>query len=91
MGKEIRIIKKDDQRKFEDSTLVDNDSKIELRKTSDRDDDNTSSSSSSSYKKKHKEKNLFKLRNNPRKNMKSHNKSRLVGGHGSQSHSPVYE
>jgi len=34
---------------------------------------------------------MFKLRNNPKKDMKSRNKSRVVGGHDTQSHSPVYE
>jgi hypothetical protein len=31
------------------------------------------------------------LRNNPKKDRKSRDKSRLVGGHGTKSHSPVYE
>jgi len=34
---------------------------------------------------------MFKLRNNPKKDMKSRNKSRVVGGQDTQSHSPVYE
>ncbi len=84
MGKEIRIIKKDGYKKVGDYTFIDNNNNIELRKMG------NSNASSSSDNKKHKE-HLFKLRNNPKKNMKSHNKSRVVGGHGTQSHSPVYE
>jgi hypothetical protein len=34
---------------------------------------------------------VFKLRSNPKKDMKARNKSRVVGGHGTQSHSSVYE
>ena len=34
---------------------------------------------------------MFKMRNNPKKDMKSCDKSRLVGGRSTQSHSPVYE
>lgn len=96
MGKEIKIIKKDDQKRVEDYTFIDGNN-IELRKLdngNDDDDGDQSSyplSSSSSNNKKHKEKNMFTLRNNPKKDRKSRDKSRLVGGHGTQSHSPVYE
>jgi len=88
MGKEIRIIKKDGPKRFEDYTFIDNSKNIELRKVGNGNDD--SNLSSSSENKKHKE-NVFKLRNNPKKDMKSRSKSRLVGGHGTHSHSPVYE
>jgi hypothetical protein len=95
MGKEIKIIKKDDQKRFEDYTFID-DNNIELRKMDNGNDDGnptsfSPSSSSSSNNKKHKEKSMFTLRNNPKKDRKSRDKSRLVGGHGTQSHSPVYE
>jgi hypothetical protein len=91
MGKEIRIIKKnDDQKRFEDYTFID-DNNSQLRKVGNgNDDDDDSNLSSPSDNKKHKE-NVFKLRNNPNKDMKSRSKSRLVGGHGTHSHSPVYE
>lgn len=87
MGKEIRIIKKGDHERFEDSTFIDNNN-FELKKIIGN--DNGSKISSSSNDKKYKE-NLFKLRNNPKKQLKARNKSRLIGGHGTQSHSPVYE
>ena len=86
MGKEIRIIKKDDQKKFEDFTFVDNNI-IELKKI---DNEKENKLSSSSYDKRYRE-TTFRLRNNPKKDMKSRNKSRVVGGHGTQSHSPIYE
>ena len=47
--------------------------------------------SSSSNDKKNRREDVFKLRSNPKKDMKARNKSRLVGGHGTQSHSSVYE
>jgi hypothetical protein len=88
MGKEIKIIRKDNQKRFGDYTFIDdNNNNIELRKVGNRNDDGNTSSSKN---KKHEE-TVFKLRNNPKKDMKSRNKSRLVGGHGTQSHSPVYE
>lgn len=86
MGKEIRIIKKDDHKKFEDYTFIDNNS--ELKKMGNENNSNPSSSSSSD--KKYRQY-VFKLRNNPKKDMKSRDRSRLIGGHGTQSHSPVYE
>ncbi len=86
MGKEIRIIKKDDHKIFEDYTFIDNNN-IELKKIGNENDSNPSSTSND---KKYKEY-VFKLRNNPKKDMKSRDRSRLVGGHGTQSHSPVYE
>jgi hypothetical protein len=86
MGKEIRIIKKDNQKKFEDFTFLDN-KNIELRKISNENDSNPSSSNE----KKNKEHDASKLRNNPKKNRKASDKSRLAGGHGIQSHSPIYE
>ena len=87
MGKEIRITKKDNHKKFEDYTFIDNNN-IELKKI---DNENDSNSASSSNHKKHKEHD-FKLRNNPTKDWKAHEKrSRLVGGHNTQSHSSVYE
>jgi hypothetical protein len=90
MGKEIRIIKKGDLKKFEDYTFVDNNNSIELKKIGNENDSNYPSSSSSNDKKNRRE-DVFKLRSNPKKDMKSRNKSRLVGGRGTQSHSPVYE
>jgi hypothetical protein len=86
---DIRMIKKDDHKRFEDYAFIDNNN-IELRKVGNENDDSNPSSSSYSNNKKYKE-NVFKLRDNPKKDMKSRNKSRLVGGPGTQSHSPVYE
>jgi hypothetical protein len=82
-----RIIKKDDHNRFEAYTFIDNNN-IESRKVGNGNDDSDPSSSSNN--KKHKE-NMFKLRNNPKKDMKSRNKSRVVEGHDTQSHSPVYK
>ncbi len=90
MGKEIKIIMKDGPKRFEDYTFIDNtNNNIELKKVGNGNDDSNLSSSFSNNKKR--KENVFKLRNNPKKAMKSHKKSRLVGGHGTQSHSPVYE
>jgi hypothetical protein len=90
MGKEIRIIKKGDHKKFEDYTFVDdNNNSIELKKIGNENDINYPSSSSND--KKNRIEDVFKLRSNPKKDMKARNKSRLVGGHGTQSHSSVYE
>ena len=87
MGKEIRIIKKDNHKKFEDYTFIDNNN-IELKKV---DNENDSNSASSSNDKKHKEHD-FKIRNNPKKDWKAYEKrSRLVRGRNTQSHSSVYE
>ncbi len=88
MGKEIRIIKKGDHKKFEDYTFINNNN-IELKKEDNENNDNSSTSSFSNDKKY--KQYVFKLRNNPKKDMRSRDKSRLVGGHGTQSHSPVYE
>ena len=91
MGKEeIKIIKKEDHKKFEDNTFIDNN--IELKKINNENVRNLSSifSSSSSIDKKYKEY-VSKLRNNPKKDMKTRDKSRVAGGHGTQSHSPIYE
>ena len=91
MGKEeIKIIKKEDHKKFEDYTFIDNN--IELKKIDNENVTNLSSSvsSSSSNDKKYKEY-VSKLRNNPKKDTKARDKSRLAGGHGTQSHSPIYE
>ncbi len=87
MGKEIRIIKKADHKRFEGYTFTDNNNDTELRKTGKGNDDSNPTSSNN---KKHEE-NMFKMRNNPKKDMKSRDKSRLVGGRSTQSHSPVYE
>jgi hypothetical protein len=91
MGKEIRIIKKGDLKKIENYTFVDNNNSIELKKIGNENDSNYPSSSSSSNDKKNTREDVYKLRSNPKKDMKSRNKSRLVGGRGTQSHSPVYE
>lgn len=72
-----RIIKKDDHKRFEDYTFIDNNN-IESRKVGNGNDDSDPASSSNN--KNHKE-NMFKLRNNPKKDMKSRNKSRVVEGH----------
>jgi hypothetical protein len=65
---------------------------IELNKIGYENDSNpSSSSSSSSNDKKYKEYDVSKLRNNPKKDRKSRDKSRVAGGHGIQSHSPIYE
>ena len=90
MGKEIRIIKKDNHKQFEGYTFIDNNNNIELKKI-DNENDDSNSTTSSSYDKKHKEHD-FKLRNNPKKDWKAYEKrSRLVGGHNIQSHSSIYE
>ena len=88
MGKEIKIIKKGDNKKFEDYTFVDNNNSIELKKIG---NENDSSYPSSANDKKNRRGRALKLRNNPKKDVKSRSKSRVVGGHGTQSHSPVYE
>lgn len=75
---DIRMIKKDDHKRFEDYAFIDNNN-IELRKVGNENDDSDPSSSSNN--KKYKE-NVFKLRNNPKKDMKLRNKSRVVGSHG---------
>lgn len=84
---DIRMIKKDDHKRFEDYAFIDNNN-IELRKVGNGNDDSNPLSSSNN--KQYKE-NVFKLRNNPKKDMKLRNKSRVVGSHGTQLHSPVYE
>jgi len=94
MGKEeIKIIKKEDHKKFEDYTFIDNN--IELKKLDNENVSNlspsiSSSSSSSSSHEKYKEY-VSKLRKNPKKDTKAREKSRLSGGHITQSHSPIYE
>jgi hypothetical protein len=87
MGKEIRIMKKVDHKKFEDYIFIYNN--IEVKKIGNENDSNLPSSSSSNDKK-YKE-HVSKLRNNPKKDMKAPDKSRLGGAHGTQSHSPIYE
>jgi hypothetical protein len=94
MGKEeIKIIKKEDRKKFEDYAFIDNN--IELKKIDNENVSNlspsvSSSFSSSSSDEKYKEY-VSKLRNNPKKDRKAHEKSRLAGGHSTQSRSPIYE
>jgi hypothetical protein len=94
MGKEeIKIIKKEDHKKFEDYTFIDNN--IELKKLDNENVSNlspsiSSSSSSSSSDEKYKEY-VSNLRKNPKKDTKAREKSRLSGGHITQSHSPIYE
>jgi hypothetical protein len=95
MGKEIKIIKKDDPKRFDSyNTFIDdtNNNIIELRKVGVEKAVAICRHclltiiiiiSPKEYE--------FKLRNNLKKNMKSRNESRLVGGHGTHSHSPVYE
>ena len=92
MGKEeIKIIKKEDHKKFEDYTFIDNN--IELKKIDNENVSNLSSSvssPSSSNDKKYKEY-VSKLRKNPKKDRKAGEKPRLAGSHSTQSHSPIYE
>jgi hypothetical protein len=92
MGKEeIKIIKKEEHKKFDDYTFIDNN--IELKKLDNENVSNLSpsiSSSSSSSDEKYKEY-VSKLRKNPKKDTKAREKSRLSGGHITQSHSPIYE
>jgi hypothetical protein len=91
MGKEeIKIIKKEDDKKFEDYTFIDNN--IGLKKLDNENVSNLSPSisSSSSSDEKYKEY-VSKLRKNPKKDTKAREKSRLSGGHITQSHSPIYE
>lgn len=87
MGKEIRIIKKDETKISDGSTFID-DGLVDLAKLrSNENDSNLSSSDNKKYKEY-----IFKLRNNTNKDMKSpRRRSRLVGGHSTKSHSPVYE
>ena len=93
MGKEeIKIIKKEDHKKFEDYTFIDNNiglKKLDNENVSDL-SPSISSSSSSSSDEKYKEY-VSKLRKNPKKDTKAREKSRLSGGHITQSHSPIYE
>ena len=92
MGKEeIKIINKEDHKKFEDYIFIDNN--IGLKKLDNENVSNLSpsiSSSSSSSDEKYKEY-VSKLRKNPKKDTKAREKSRLSGGHITQSHSPIYE
>jgi hypothetical protein len=94
MGKEeIKIIKKEDDKKFEDYTFIDNN--IELKKLDNENVSNlspsvSSSFSSSSSDEKYKEY-VSKPRKNPKKDTNAREKSRLAGGHITQSHSPIYE
>ena len=91
MGEEeIKVIKKEDHKKFEDFTFIDK--SIELKKIDNENVSNLacSGSSSSSKGKRYKEY-ISKLRNNSKKDTKARDKSRLSGGHGTQSHSPIYE
>jgi hypothetical protein len=88
-GKEIRIIKKDDHKEFEDYTFIDNN--IELKKIGNENDSNPSSSSSSSSNDNKHNEYVSKLRNNLKKAMNARDKSRLSGAHCTQSHSPIYE
>lgn len=86
MGKEIRIIRKDGSKISPGYTFIDN-SILDLTKI---DNQNDSKVSSSSDDKKYKEY-AFKLRKNLKKDTKARGRSRLVGGHSTKSHSPVYE
>ena len=94
MGKEeIKIIKKEDHKKFEDYTFIDNNiglKKLDNENVSDLSPSISSSSSSSSSDEKYKEY-VSKLRKNPQKDTKAREKSRLSGGHITQSQSPIYE
>jgi hypothetical protein len=87
MGKEIRIIKKDGTKISDGSTFIDDGLVDPAELRSNENDSNLSSSDNKKYKEY-----IFKLRNNPKKDMKSsRRRSRLVGGHSTKSHSPVYE
>jgi hypothetical protein len=94
MGKEeIKIINKEDHKKFEDYTFIDNNiglKKLDNENVSNLSPSISSSSSSSSSDEKYKEY-VSKLRKNPKKDTKAREKSRLSGGHITQSHSPIYE
>ncbi|HEX6280628.1 MAG TPA: hypothetical protein VFZ67_00210 [Nitrososphaera sp.] len=88
MGKEIRIIKKNGSKISDGYTFID-DRLVDLTKIASNENDSNVSSSSDD--KKYREY-AFKLRNNPKKkDMKARGRSRLVGGHSTQSHSSVYE
>ena len=87
MGKEIRIIKKDGIKISDGSTFIDDGLVDPAELRSNENDSNLSSSDNKKYKEY-----IFKLRNNPKKDMKSpRRRSRLVGGYSTKSHSPVYE
>jgi hypothetical protein len=84
--KEIRIVKKNGSKVSEGYTFID-DGLVDLAKLgSDKKDSNPSSWDDKKYKEY-----VFKLRSNPKKDMKSRGRSRLVGGLSTKSHSPVYE
>src|SRR5687768_1402142 len=86
LGKEIRIVKKNGSKVSEGYTFID-DGLVDLAKLrSDENDSNPSSSDDKKYKEY-----VIKLRNNPKKDMKSRGRSRLVGELSTKSHSPVYE
>jgi hypothetical protein len=87
LGKEIRIIKKNRSKVSGGYTFID-DGLVDLAKPhSDENDSNPSSSDDKKYKQY-----VLMLRNNPKKDMKSRGRSRLVGGGlSTKSHSPVYE
>jgi hypothetical protein len=87
LEREIRIIKKNGSKISKGHTFIDDDLVDQAKLLSDGNDNNLSSSSDD---KKYKEY-VFKLRNNPKKDMKSRGRSRLVGGLRTKSHSAIYE
>jgi hypothetical protein len=87
LGREIRIINKNGSKISKGNRFIDDDLVDQAKLVSDGNDNNLSSSSGD---KKYKEY-VFKLRNNPKKDMKSRGRSRLVGGLRTKSHSAIYE
>ena len=85
MGKEIRIVREPKSKIAEEYTFIDN--VLDRAKIRSKNESNLSQSTD-----KKKKDDVFKLRKNPKKDMKSIGRSRrLVGGRSTHSHSPVYE
>jgi hypothetical protein len=86
MGKEIKVIKKD-KVTSESYTFIGDSRGLSAMNTS---SSNPTDSAASDKERKVKD-DAFKLRNEPKKNLKARAKSRMTGGHSLQGHSPVYE
>jgi hypothetical protein len=86
MGKEIRIVREPGSKRAEEYTFIDN--VLDLTKIPSENESNLLSQ----FTDKKKKDDVFKLRNTPKKDMKSRKRSgRSVGGRSTHSHSPVYE
>ena len=87
MGREIKIINKNGSKISKGNRFIDDDLVDQAKLGNDANDSNISSSSDD---KKYKEY-VFKLWNNPKKDMKSRGRSRLVRGLSTKSHPAIYE